>query len=372
MRTICVCCTLLLVFACSGRGKSADVVPAPDTRPAVDSADLSQDLPQSETTDVEADGYPDAQDGVADETSGPDLIALPDLQPELAEADAELVDEDTSDVPPPVDELVVNWPFGEIQKQCGKGLLGKIPSPSGDISIMVLRGSHYDMGYQAGCLVGDRTGQFFDNFMSYFLVEIEGAAEEIGIDPEQASGLLYTMVNSVWQHVDPYVHEKYKLEMKGFHDAVMGDPQIAAYWTETEPEWGLKTLLLLSNISDLNWSGSIEDVLDKLANGFSPSLKSYYDEDTAALLLERLVAYAKPKGPVLPLRTSCSFFAAWGPRTAEGHLFGSRNLDWSTDTGISELKGITVFAPEGEYAHASIGYLGFPGALAGMSEKGIV
>lgn len=293
--------------------------------------------------------------------------ALDDSQADGSTSDA------TTDAPAEVvDPLVASWPAGTIQAQCGKGVLGVMDSPSGELAILVVRGSHYEMGYQVGCLVGAKTGQFFGSFLSYYLEEIEKAAADMGLAPEQTAGMLYSMVSNIWEHVAPFVPASYLEEMQGFEDAILADPQSAAMWGDTLPAWGCKTLVLLSNISDLNWSGSIDEVIEKLAEGGSDSLQTYYNGEYARLMLYRLAAHARTAGLALPLRTSCSFFAAWGDRTVDGHLMGSRNLDWSTDTGISTLKGVTIYAPDDGYAHAAIGYVGFPGALAGMSETGII
>jgi len=64
-------------------------------------------------------------------------------------------------------------------------------------------------------------------------------------------------------------------------------------------------------------------------------------------------------------------FGVWGSRTNNSDLFTARNLDWNKDTGIARVKMITVYHPEGKYAHAVCGFAGMVGALAGMSSQGI-
>jgi len=384
--TICAI-TLVLAMSCSssgnkespaedltagppeaGRGDSARSVPDRTTTPDADIArfpDLPT-TPDSKHLDLPADLPTEKHeivDAVPVETSLQDIPTgdsadVPDTAPDLA-----------PDVPPPA--LVDVWETGTVVAQCGAGLLALLPTPSGDLRILVVRGSHYDMGYQAGCLVGKDVGQFFDNLVAYFLAEVGDAAAEIGLDPDQSATLLFAMLNNIWLHVAPFVSDEYMQEIAGFEAAVFDEPDNLAAWGETKPEWALRALILLSNISDLNWSGSLEAVLDKLDTGTSPQLTAFYSEDTAALVLDRFLQSFRRVGPRLPFRTSCSFFAAWGDRTVDNHLLASRNLDWSTDTGISVMKGITIFAPEGEIAHASIGYLGFIGSLAGMNEAGV-
>ena len=337
---------------------SAETVSPSDTRadrsPGDGSTlDLPPDTPQS---------FPEVSDAVLD-AHLLDSRQDPETETDSTHDNVEIV---------PLPPLADIWPVGEVVAQCNGGLMATLESPSGEIRVMVVRGTHYQMGYQAGCLIGKDVGQFFGSLMNYFLVAVEDAVEELGMDPKQTSGLLFSMLSNIWLHMKPYVPQKYVDEMNGFQDAVLANPEIAQFWQENPPAEAVRALLLLSNLSDLNWSGSLEDVLEKLSIGVSPALIAYYGEDTAQLLLERIAAnLARPRRP-LPLKTSCSFFAAFGDRTHEGHLLGSRNLDWSTDTGIAVVKGITIFAPDGEFMHAGIGYLGFLGALAGISEKGII
>jgi hypothetical protein len=51
-------------------------------------------------------------------------------------------------------------------------------------------------------------------------------------------------------------------------------------------------------------------------------------------------------------------------------LAAGRNLDWARGTGISRHKFITVYTPPGKIAHATVGFAGLWGALAGISAKG--
>jgi len=68
----------------------------------------------------------------------------------------------------------------------------------------------------------------------------------------------------------------------------------------------------------------------------------------------------------------CSMFGVWGSRTNDTSLYTCRNLDWNTDTGIARAKLISVYHPnDGKYTHATCGFAGMIGALAGMSSKGI-
>lgn len=68
---------------------------------------------------------------------------------------------------------------------------------------------------------------------------------------------------------------------------------------------------------------------------------------------------------------ACTMFAAWGSRTVDGKMFALRNLDWVSQTGMHEMRLITVHRPAVGNAFVTMGYAGVIGALAGMNEKGI-
>ena len=63
----------------------------------------------------------------------------------------------------------------------------------------------------------------------------------------------------------------------------------------------------------------------------------------------------------------CDCFAAWGPRTVDGNVRASRNLDWTKDTGISSAKIVTVYhaVEQNQHTYATVGFAGFSAALAG-------
>jgi hypothetical protein len=69
---------------------------------------------------------------------------------------------------------------------------------------------------------------------------------------------------------------------------------------------------------------------------------------------------------------SCSSIAAWGEATADGHLYQTRNLDWSLELGAHEFPVIIVYLPEHGNAHVVPSFAGMIGAHTGMNIKGIV
>ncbi|MFO0925104.1 MAG: C45 family autoproteolytic acyltransferase/hydrolase [Pirellulales bacterium] len=68
---------------------------------------------------------------------------------------------------------------------------------------------------------------------------------------------------------------------------------------------------------------------------------------------------------------SCSSIAAWGHATVDGHLYQTRNLDWSMDVGAHEFPVIVVFMPEEGIPHVVPSFAGMIGAHTGMNAKGI-
>jgi len=67
----------------------------------------------------------------------------------------------------------------------------------------------------------------------------------------------------------------------------------------------------------------------------------------------------------------CTFFAAWGDATKDGHLHQIRALDYATEAGIQDHPALIVCKPTGHNAFVNIGWLGFIGVVSGMSEKHI-
>lgn len=91
--------------------------------------------------------------------------------------------------------------------------------------------------------------------------------------------------------------------------------------------------------------------------------------DGAGLELSLLQAmHAAP----LVMPYSCSSIAAWGEATEDGHLYQTRNLDWSLELKAQEFPVIVVYLPERGTAHVVPSFSGMIGAHTGMNAKGIV
>ena len=68
---------------------------------------------------------------------------------------------------------------------------------------------------------------------------------------------------------------------------------------------------------------------------------------------------------------SCSSIAAWGPATQDGHLYQTRNLDWSLEVKAHEFPVIVVYIPDKGRAHVVPTFAGMIGAHTGMNTAGL-
>ncbi len=68
---------------------------------------------------------------------------------------------------------------------------------------------------------------------------------------------------------------------------------------------------------------------------------------------------------------SCSSVAAWGSATEDGHLYQTRNLDWSLEVKAHEFPVIVVYLPDRGTPHVLPTFAGMIGAHTGMNLKGI-
>jgi hypothetical protein len=68
---------------------------------------------------------------------------------------------------------------------------------------------------------------------------------------------------------------------------------------------------------------------------------------------------------------SCSSIAAWGQATEDGHLYQTRNLDWSLEVGAQDFPVIVVYVPQAGIPHVVPTFAGMIGAHTGMNLRGI-
>lgn len=69
---------------------------------------------------------------------------------------------------------------------------------------------------------------------------------------------------------------------------------------------------------------------------------------------------------------SCSSIAAWGDATEDGHLYQTRNLDWSLEVGAHEFPVLVVYVPDRGIPHVVPTFAGMIGAHTGMNVRGTV
>jgi isopenicillin-N N-acyltransferase like protein len=73
----------------------------------------------------------------------------------------------------------------------------------------------------------------------------------------------------------------------------------------------------------------------------------------------------------LLLPYSCSSIAAWGSATEDGHLYQTRNLDWSLEAGAHEFPVLAVYLPRDGHPHVLPTFAGIIGANCGLNAAGV-
>jgi len=68
---------------------------------------------------------------------------------------------------------------------------------------------------------------------------------------------------------------------------------------------------------------------------------------------------------------SCSSVAVWGKATEDGHLYQTRNLDWTLAVQAHEVPVIVVYFPDRGIPHVVPTFAGIIGAHTGMNTRGI-
>jgi hypothetical protein len=271
-----------------------------------------------------------------------------------------------NDNPPP-------WTLGTIIDWHGRGVLASVETDYGPLYIIRLEGTHYEMGVQYGRLLGGRMVQLWDHYLGVI-------AEELGFDPadpdevELAADLMNGFLDDCWAHMEPHTPQAYKDEIRGIEDG------FAAAAVSTDHSGGaiVRRILMLADVSQAHEMGEIGPMTRLANDGFSAGAKAYFGMAYAGLFnpVRQAVAAAQTvfvRRITRPLRfapMACSFFGVWGQHT-DGRLLASRNLDWSADIGLQDYRLLTVFVPTGETPHVTVGYVGFIGALAGLSTRGI-
>lgn len=175
-----------------------------------------------------------------------------------------------------------------------EGYRTSVGSGADEVPVVVVKGTPYDMGYALGRLTKDDAVAMLQGFLG----------------KSQGSGSpRYTneMLDAAWQAVSPYVHERFKEEMRGLADGA-----------------GLP--------------------LEQVRRAHMVPVVSDY---------------------------SCSGIAAWGKATKDGHLYQTRNLDWEMNVGAQDHPLLVVYLPNEGVPHVNVTFAGYIGVNTGMSAEGI-
>ena len=289
-------------------------------------------------------------------------------------------DADSSDPAAACSAPVDQWTVGEIIDTEGCGVLARIDETEtpwgGPLYILRVEGDHYHMGYQHGRMVGP---YLLDLWWTY----MDSLAEEAGLgSAETMDSMLGGMMDTVWETwYGPNTPAIFHEEIQGFADGMVA----------AELEYGdddddlvklpqrIITLIDLAMSSQLNFD-DLGGLAGYISSGYTDALLDYYGADTSNMSIapqawaiqDELMGSADPlhvyNGPLL----QCSYFAAWGDRTDDGGQYMTRNMDFSSDTGIWTNAAVAVYVPDEGVPYASISWLGANlGVLAGISREGI-
>ena len=256
------------------------------------------------------------------------------------------------------------WLVGERLAQDGAGELGRLETPWGGVFIVRLVGTPREMGRQYGALLGERIPEVWNRFMDY-------AAEEAGFgDGQVMSGIFGTVLDQVWDYMAPHVPPAFVEELEGLAegaDAAGADFGGDGGAGVAQVARRMVAMVEIATVEEMSFD-DLAGMTAFLETGRSLELRRLFGEVEGDAPQEH--AAWRPARARLPFST-CSFFAAWGDNTQGGRLFASRNLDWTSNTGINDYALISVYLPAEGHAYATVGYVGLPGAIAGLSEEGL-
>ena len=182
----------------------------------------------------------------------------------------------------------------EDKKEVPNGYLTTIGNGEDEITLVVVKGTPFQMGEALGQLLKEDIDRTMTTFLKYGL---EGDPERFNIEN----------LDAAWQAVSPYIHNRFKYELKG------------------------------------------------LAEGSGLSLQML----KRAHMIPVLGDYA------------CSGVIVWGDASANGHLYQIRNLDFTMGGHLQDAPTIVIYLPDEGIAHAVPTFAGYIGAHAGMNAKGI-
>lgn len=355
-----------------------------------DAADPPLDAATADVASVRDAAGPD---GAGPDAAGPDTAALDTAAPDTAGPETAVSDAGGAPDVAPLDTIPVadvpqdaapetagfdpaRWKVGTVIDTCAGGLLASVPTPYGDLLVARLEGSHEEMGYQYGCLLGQHIVDLWWSFMTSLAEEDASIAT-----PADADLLLGVLLDLAWRRMDNFVPQRFLDQF----DAVGRGAADAGVDCDCSAADGVGQLVgrmitMLEVSQTRAYESGIDEAIDFVTTGASQPFRDYFagpqgaSLDGAAASLDDAPPAAgdAPWGPrrrSRPFLSTCSFFAVWGDRTTDGHLIASRVLDFDRDTGIAAHKLVAVYVPDEGHAYATVGYAGVP--MAGLSETGI-
>ena len=236
--------------------------------------------------------------------------------------------------------MITSCGGSKIVGKAGDGFLEIVKAPYGEQMIVHLKGNHYEMGWQYGYLLGKQI-QYADSCIQNLMVTDQ-------LDLPTAQLVLEKHWARLSKHIPGYIQD----EMVGIVDgAKEGGYQVTP-----------AMLARISAATELPNYGDVPKIMAQLVDDPPPDYSfgwSKKDLDST-----------EQRGIHIP-KLQCTAFAVWGRRAAANKLFSSRNLDWAKDTGITNIRLLTVYEPQDGPIFITMGYAGVIGALAGMNEFGI-
>lgn len=224
--------------------------------------------------------------------------------------------------------------FANVTKVYGEGFL----EMKGDLPILHVKGSEYEMGKQYGYLVGDRVAANVQNLKSIG----EAQAPKVKLLPNFIFTWLRTTVGWIfWQTFSKDV----KTHINGMIDGAK--------------EAGVKLTKY-----DVAFINSVIDIVGiaKANVGELPFTKASEKSEESFLLKMLGLDW---------MNTNCDSMAVWGDRTVDGKTFQTRNTDITTGVGMERYPLVVVYKPEGKIPFVTASFSGMVGIFTGMNAYGV-
>lgn len=215
-----------------------------------------------------------------------------------------------------------------------------------------LQGTHYGIGFDYAALLHNET--------SFELTTFEGS---LGLD-DAGAALVNKFIDWLWfQFLLEHVPPQFLDELQGMHDYHVKHGSTDLVDTDVVA----RRFYTVSNLP-----ADPANLLAMLEHDLEEGLPEWLAKDINWIIEQ-----------VIKLLMKCDAYGVWGSRTEGGLLFSSRNLDYSSDTGINKYKLVSVLSiTDPKYYNTAdnrpIGgkqvTLGFAlgiGALAGMNANGV-